>query len=54
MTQSKDSHHVWVNAPDAAIGSPINSRNAAMIPAKTRNTIRVSLTLADDKLSIYR
>jgi hypothetical protein len=53
MAQSQDSHHLSVNAPDAASGSPINSRNPAMIAAKTRNTMRVSLSLTDDEIFIY-
>jgi hypothetical protein len=43
---------VSVNAPDNASGSPINNKNAAMIPAKTRNPRRVSLVLAEDELLI--
>jgi len=52
MPQRQDSH-VSANAPDNASGSQINNRKAAMIPAKTRNTIRVSLFLTDDELFIY-
>jgi hypothetical protein len=50
MAQSQDSHHVSVNAPDDASGSPINSKNAAMIPAKTRNTMQDSRFSAEDEL----
>jgi hypothetical protein len=49
MAQSQDSHHVSVNAPDDASGSPINNKDAAMIPAKTRKTMRVSRFLAADE-----
>jgi hypothetical protein len=52
MAQNNDSHHVSVKAPEAAIGSPINSKNPAMIPAKTRNTNRVSRFSSDDELLI--
>ncbi len=42
VAQSADSHHVSTNALETASGSPINNKNAAMIPASTRNITRVS------------
>ncbi len=41
-----------VNTACSAIGSPISNKKAARIPARTRNTIRVSGRLTDDELFI--
>ena len=41
-----------VNTVYSANGSPISNKKAARIPARTRNTIRVSGCLTDDELFI--
>jgi hypothetical protein len=53
MAISADSHQLWANSRDNAIGSPSNNINDPMIPAKTRNTILVPLLLAQDEQFIY-